>query len=535
MTAFDATQQVIMSDFAPARRARMLESSMPCRRMIVVACLIAFAGCQATAPRIENPWTALPRETLAARAGLDSATTRPASARVIAIDPQGRPIDPDNPGRFDNDFDAAAFARQLDAMMTDMSGWTDAHRKDGKRQVLIFVHGGLNEPLENLNLRGKLVEHRRLLIAEGYYLILIVWHPGLKSSYAEHLTKVRQGIYQHGEEFAAPFLLLADLGRAIARVPIIGTRMLAHDFSRLSGEWKAAGQNETEAAVLSGNPQLRSAFWVTSELVATASTQPGALHVSFGGIDRKPTSRGAVVLQGVEALGRGVLTFLLDAAGTAAWDNMDRRSLMLFDGPDANLLGNASRGQAKELAKVGAPGPLQQLIDALATRAPRRDPRSTDPASEWKVTVVGHSMGAIVLNEFVSHASELAIDNTVCVRIEQNVHVVRPARAREQRPAAAFTDRRNERLNRSQSFVVEHDRRETPHPRFALPAMPVVIDRRFPVSVVRAIDCGTRIPVKARPVRSPRQMVGQRARVHRSIRIRAGACRPGIGPARPGS
>jgi len=102
-------------------------------------------------------------------------------------------------------------------------------------------------------------------------------------------------------------------------------------------------------------------------------------------------------------LGRGAfygLTFptkmltspLIDALGSAAWRMMSRRTQTIVEGASDFEIG---QGDIKDYVNHGAPGGLDAFFRRLASRG--RDERFGHPA--YEITLVGHSMGTMVLNE----------------------------------------------------------------------------------------------------------------------------------------
>jgi pimeloyl-ACP methyl ester carboxylesterase len=84
---------------------------------------------------------------------------------------------------------------------------------------------------------------------------------------------------------------------------------------------------------------------------------------------------------------------LIDSAGSAAWDVMWRRTTALvYRDDDFDVVNGADPLKTR--------GGMTRFLDALAERLAK------DKLDEWQVVLVGHSMGAIVVNEVLRRWGE---------------------------------------------------------------------------------------------------------------------------------
>src|SRR6185436_1220364 len=82
--------------------------------------------------------------------------------------------------------------------------------KSGCTNILIFVHGGLNQTDASLERAERLAEEMK---QKNIYPIFIHWRSSLTSSYFEHLFFLRQGRRSSVIGPAtSPFMLCYDLG-----------------------------------------------------------------------------------------------------------------------------------------------------------------------------------------------------------------------------------------------------------------------------------------------------------------------------------
>src|SRR6185312_3106421 len=107
------------------------------------------------------------------------------------------------------------------------------------------------------------------------------------------------------------------------------------------------------------------------------------------------------------------LSWLIDGLGAPAWQNMSRRTLMLFDGElGGNLRSDAATvesGRSREdrgrrAADFKTAGAIEifreELLRTIGDPIPGTRPATRSPA-HYHVTLMGHSMGTIVLNEWL--------------------------------------------------------------------------------------------------------------------------------------
>ncbi len=121
-----------------------------------------------------------------------------------------------------NDFD-----QHLAAITKAIATDTNCIAPDGTRQILIFVHGGLNTYNQSLTRANEITPK---ISAAHYYPLFVNWDSGLKSSYLEHLFLVRQGeVEPVWGPVTFPLYFVADVGRAVN--PGAG-RLVLPDYQR---------------------------------------------------------------------------------------------------------------------------------------------------------------------------------------------------------------------------------------------------------------------------------------------------------------
>ena len=286
-----------------------------------------------------------------------------------------------------NDFESH-LAAITNAIATD----TNCLAADGTRQILIFVHGGLNSYNQSLQRVDELTNH---IAANHYYPLFVNWDSGLKSSYLEHLFLVRQGeVEPFWGPVTFPLYFVADVGRAVTRAPVVWYFQLTSDFT---------------TTVRYESPVN---FWHSrSNALARASSNSWTgLRLSIGSDDRTWASKCGYFSSYVVTFPCKLVTGpFIDAFGKSAWDNLSRRTQTMFRSPEqfeqpaiSNEIWVAHQrtGQPAD----GAVARLMQSLDDLA---------AANPSNHYAITLIGHSMGTIVANEMLRTHPNLCYSNIV--------------------------------------------------------------------------------------------------------------------------
>lgn len=287
------------------------------------------------------------------------------------------------------------------------NGLNTAISKYGKVELLLFVHGGLvtkenaaeatreilNE-IENDNLKRK-------KDTPYIYPIFVNWESGMDDAYLDHLYRVRQG---HESKIlgplSSPFYLLADFGRAFSRIPVTygyqGYNAVKHTVV------------DDEKAVETMNNE----FYGGSSLGGHAISLGADKTTSF----EKGLGKSTYLIPGVLKL---FTTPMLDMVGKSSWDNMLRRTKLLFRSPtDYNLkqekLELSTVEQIEDMVTINSwnypqpqsykyrnsTGGLSVLMRALQKFKPLQQ------EDRLSVTLIGHSMGTIVMSELLRQFSD---------------------------------------------------------------------------------------------------------------------------------
>jgi pimeloyl-ACP methyl ester carboxylesterase len=264
-------------------------------------------------------------------------------------------------------------------------------------RVTIFIHGGLNFQVGTIKRAAALAPLMARDETVGYPLF-INWPSSLYATYGEHLFSVREGRESPSPLgiLTWPLVLLTDTITAVARAPVV---------------WMYGARNA-----------LDSVGFDFSEHDA-AKDRPGGstLPEVRRGRDDPPWCFRAMRSTGVLLWAplRAVTSPLVDAFGRPAWENMKRRTTMLFH------TRSEFRGAAPSMTKApdqqsspGDPG-LDLAVGAAQgdlARFFRYLQGEMDAAhgkAGWEITLIAHSMGTIVANEIICTFPDLPVENVV--------------------------------------------------------------------------------------------------------------------------
>jgi hypothetical protein len=287
------------------------------------------------------------------------------------------------------------------------------------RRILLFVHGGLNKPEKVLDrIKDQLDEFEKHAV--DFYPIYVVWDSSLDATYAEHLFAVRQGRKDSRTRAAAslswPIYLLSDIMRAAARAPTVWLQQRSTDDQAVAAAWASMFGTDQEHAAPATRPAAstrpaRTQAWLhhprNDKTVASFDVLYDK-YLADWHANGKQTSQIAISIgqdysEPSDWMGRGFvysLTFptkmltspLIDALGSAGWRDMSRRTQTIVEGASDFEIG---QGNIRDYVNSGAPGGLDAFFRRLASR--QHDPRPGHPS--YDITLVGHSMGSMVLNE----------------------------------------------------------------------------------------------------------------------------------------
>jgi len=275
------------------------------------------------------------------------------------------------------------FAAYVDEMFTAVRG------DERAKNLLIFVHGGLNTISSSTGRSNALIEAFNRKELGDYYPLQINWDSGFFNTYKERLFKIRQGESKPLIAVASsPFYLSADLGRGIVRAPI-----------------DIANTTYRDVQAIPWIQQYANKFKVNSDLLYNAIKKDYSSNVSLG--IKRPAGAQTFIKIPVNVLTwpfQLVLSPIIDAFGAPAWEEMQRRAKVLYNKPqqfDIDM-------REDRIPAVLEGGPAS----AMSLFAERLEAFCRD-RPDAEVTLVGHSMGTFIINQMLRRYPTIRVNNIV--------------------------------------------------------------------------------------------------------------------------
>jgi len=319
--------------------------------------------------------------------------------------------------------------------------------KEKPKHLLIHVHGGLNFQVGTVERAAEL--HGDILEG-GAYPIFINWQSSWIPSYRYHLTHIRQGEDWNqgtwssvGAYLTAPFYFAADLARATIRLPTATFLQIRNDIETMprlswfhSADLLLAQQTVFEELCSRkkyGDSDVADALKEYSRILDKSSVGcekvEGTSQHDFGrlwlGVDE--TTR----WEYFEGSIKYILTLptklvsapIIDALGTSSWNVMLRSASQLFhyDSRQLSHTGlHLSQNGTHDFSQTGALSAFLEKLKEKICNGDKLPPHVIEiPGKEcvneegWEITLVGHSMGAIIVNHIIREFGDLPIKNVV--------------------------------------------------------------------------------------------------------------------------
>lgn len=380
--------------------------------------------------------------------GCSNFAQSPPCANILMAQKQGGPIDPQSYRRLKTP--------EYDAYIDDMfEGLADFCQHKEPCKLLLFFHGGLNTRKGAVQRATDLTD--RIEQESNSYPIFINWRSSLFSSWWDHVAHVHKGIWTGGKTtFLAPYFIAVDEVKSIAEAPVAWVAEGRH--IRTPEEAAGSGALTTYRQMVQGYPPIDVNNLLNTDLTKHPER---VLEDNRSGPDRW-VPRGTLALTWWSKLLTPPL--LIQAGGTGAWSVLERRTAMLFR-TEAEFRGVRQSVVASERSPAGAgtsqeapPPPATTGPQALAEQKARKiasdydtgaalghfldrfqkdflrqfckEGRYTRPSSysqerllespdtepcehPVEITLVGHSMGTIIINRLLRYAPDLEVKNIV--------------------------------------------------------------------------------------------------------------------------
>lgn len=306
----------------------------------------------------------------------------------------------------------------------DMFAALTANRSDNKRKHLfVFIHGGLNDYAASLETSIRDFKHierfngdqlnpadpwtARLRKNEAYHSIFISWPTGGPDTYFDRTYRYEQGAYDTQFKKSTGFLdIFSDIAEGFARTP--------------QGYLKSVNRYLRAQSQLSDIAEGKEDDCGTKE----------SNYVCSADISPKPQFGSVPLYQATFPL-RLISVPVIDPFGKRAWDSMLARARFTFRRPLPLLQDERDSVRVQEMKQTlwriksqnedgGVAlekGILHQFFQGLqkhlCTGSPDTGRRNNGDAECVELTIVAHSMGAIVTNEILNHFPNLPYRNIV--------------------------------------------------------------------------------------------------------------------------
>ena len=293
-----------------------------------------------------------------------------------------------------------------------------AKSQTGKRhKVLIFAHGGLVAHRNAVESANKMAPY---LIADGYTPIFLVWNSDFASAYNDYLCCVTDGEATQTAIFSKSLTwsarLVGDIGGGISRAPELYVKQLGQ-YRRNNRESKTSEYSIwTDDIVRNCNVEYQGveqgAIYFpeySCEGIAKTFHRQSAWRPAEWGFHARLPSR--------------LVTTSLSVGGESAWNNMVRRTRLAMANPDG--ASDYFSGSCEQRINVQnqpklfieqynarpkntrCRGGFAMLFSAL------EEGEKTGEFVNMDMTLAGHSMGAIVVNEVASSFAEISFDRII--------------------------------------------------------------------------------------------------------------------------
>ena len=370
---------LVMALAAPPPRSRArVEFAVTAERAAKASCPAPYGSC----PRLEDA---------ASRCRQARELAAQASTSVIAIDERGHyapvvftfedrcesgPIRQPTPGVDCEPQPEGLRGEQFTDCFVEQAKRIRAKVASDRRELLIFIHGGLNSEQNRLE-RAFVDANRMLADSQAWYPLFVTWPSGGVQSYVDQRVHYNQGDYDSDyKRVSKPALLPHRCGRERGARP--GRRAVFISGVQL-------GQNDAVEKI--------------GDQIGCQGSGPSYRCVPLQGRDDRSAADEVWYWSPVGLVGRVISVPVVDAVGQPAWDAMVSRTRMLMRKPFNDRDFAAADGKLDN--KNATSGTLSTCCGELP-------PRSA-PADH----LIGHSMGAIVVNEILRSFPDLPYRNVV--------------------------------------------------------------------------------------------------------------------------
>ncbi|MEM1436970.1 MAG: hypothetical protein AAGG11_23180 [Pseudomonadota bacterium] len=296
----------------------------------------------------------------------------------------------------------AQAVRVFDQMISDHDNARCSAGPAAPLRVMVFIHGGLNTIRDGLS---RIAYRTKAMLKDCYHPVFINWRSGLLSSYGESVRKWDPASEKKGSYWNALLKVPVDLLTMLAEAPENWGTEAVHAVRSI--------RRQPEDMWLDGSELVGSPY----EEMVRLPTNPEKLGAS----------RRALIWYATSPI-KVLSTPVVAKFGARSWDEMRNRALSLTNTPTRatdgvptpgfgntpaicdGVMNDPSRCQPRGFTTIF----FQELYDRLESSG-----------RDFSMSLVGHSMGSIVVNDLLKALPEVELENLVHMASADTVERVR--------------------------------------------------------------------------------------------------------------
>lgn len=314
-------------------------------------------------------------------------------------------------------------------------------RKRGEeKNLVIYIHGGLNSYDDCIERAEKSM---KAMNDTKTFPVFITWRSDYLSTLGDHYFHVRYGETSKYAPFTSPIYMIGDLFKTIGNIPMA---WFQEGYQMVTTSWFNDDQEDLDRDLCN-------------------YPKEGIDIALAGQDDRKRWNPQRKAVWFLTAPIKLITTPFVVTFGEPSWNNMKRRTSTMFMSEN-DLKFKEDDADAEETAEYEVPpsGAAQIFLRELNARI--KEFREINP--NFKVTLIGHSMGAIIINQALLSLPEFDVDNIVYMASADNLQnyinvtkILLQNRRRQQKNLLRNKRRRKNDLNIYNLFLhPENENRE---------------------------------------------------------------------------
>lgn len=273
------------------------------------------------------------------------------------------------------------------------------------KRIVIYVHGGLNSREGALK---RVIEQSALMESEGIYPVFINWRTGAVSSLGDHYFRIRDGQISNRARYTSPIYMIGDFFKTLGFAPMAWYKEAIHSWDssvhREKTNEKLLTIGENTVACAEGDQSSsygRTALWWGTSPVKVLTT-PVVYSIGQPAWDMMQRRVDTQFVKPTDFKDNGVEHQPGKSSQTASSFNATKITPFLELGQKNQESSDNKKSQA----------PLKAATAATAMFIEELEKKIGNDAS-YEITIIGHSMGAMVINRVLENAPNIRLKNIV--------------------------------------------------------------------------------------------------------------------------